>query len=115
MRSYIILATVSICAAGCSTTSPVAVIDQHGSILRGTSTAAISGGSFEVSGGGVRCAGNYNAFDTSPTITTTALCSDGRRGIVTVNRNKSGGGSGRVRFSDGTEADFLFGDAARNI
>lgn len=40
-------------------------------------------------------------------------CNDGRKGIITATRQLDGmNGSGRVRLSDGTEADFIFGDAA---
>ncbi len=52
-------------------------------------------------------------LDTSITISMPVHCSDGRKGIVTSTRDNSGqSGSGRVRMSDGTEADFIFGPAA---
>jgi len=40
------------------------------------------------------------------------LCTDGRRGIVTAPRDSALSGDGKVRLSDGTEADFIFGEAA---
>ena len=40
-------------------------------------------------------------------------CNDGRKGIILATRQADGlNGSGRVRLNDGTEADFVFGDAA---
>jgi hypothetical protein len=112
-------ALVAMCTAtllvGCSTTVPVAVIGQHGEIMRGTSTAGLSGGSFSVTDGKVTCSGSYNALNESPTITIPVLCTDGRRGIVTATRDSPMSGGGKVRLSDGTEADFIFGEAARRI
>lgn len=111
-------ATALVLLAGCSRTVPVAVISQNGDIMRGTATAALSGGTFQVAGkvNGVEtaCSGNYDALDTSQTITMATLCSDGRKGIITATRdNNLLNGSGRVRLNDGTEADFVFGTAAQ--
>jgi hypothetical protein len=101
---------------GCSTTVPVAVIGQHGEIMRGTSTASLfSGGSFSVTDGKVTCSGSYNALNESQTITMPVLCTDGRRGIITATRDSAVSGGGKVRLSDGTEADFIFGEAAQRI
>jgi len=101
--------------AGCSATIPVAVIGQHGEIMRGTNTVGLSEGSFSVTDGKVTCSGSYNALNDSRTITIPVLCSDGRRGIVTATRDGPMSGGGKVRLSDGTEADFIFGEAARRI
>jgi hypothetical protein len=100
---------------GCSVTVPVAVIGQHGEIMRGTSTASLSGGSFSVTDGKVTCSGSYNALNESQTITIPVLCTGGRRGIVIATRDSAESGGGKVRLSDGTEADFIFGEAARRI
>jgi hypothetical protein len=44
------------------------------------------------------------------------LCSDGRKGIAVVTRDASGtSGSGHVRLTDGSSADFIFGSAAANF
>ncbi len=85
--------------------------------MRGTATAAISGGTFQASGKmkgrETTCSGNYNALDTSVTISMPVVCSNGQKGIVIATRDASGmSGSGRVRMSDGTEGDFVFGNAA---
>jgi hypothetical protein len=98
---------------GCSITVPVAVINEDGHILRGTSTANLSGGTFEVTDGKLTCAGSYDSLDTSVTISMPVHCNDGRKGFVIATREKSGvSGSGRVRLNDGSEADFVFGKAA---
>lgn len=99
--------------AGCSITEPVVVIGKNGEILRGTATAALDGGSFNVSNGKLSCGGSYVALDTSPTISMPVLCSDGRRGIVIATRDASGtSGAGTIRMTDGEEATFMFGRAA---
>jgi hypothetical protein len=107
------LAAVVLLLAGCSITEPVVVIGKNGEILRGTTTAALDGGSFNVSDGKLSCGGSYNALDMSPTISMPVLCSDGRRGIVIATRNNSGtSGAGTIRMNDGEDGTFMFGRAA---
>lgn len=99
---------------GCSVTRPVAVVGLNGSILRGSATATLQGGSFSVTDGILTCAGTYNSLDQSPTISIPVQCSDGRKGIIVAHREPDGlNGSGRVQLDDGTQASFVFGDAAR--
>ncbi len=96
--------------AACSVTEPVAVISPGipGGIMRGTTTAALSGGSFSVSNGQLSCGGTYNALDQSPTILIPVLCNDGRKGIITATRDYSGtSGGGRFTLTDGTTGDFM--------
>lgn len=113
MRLFII-STCCVLLAGCAVTVPVAVIAPKGQILRGTATAAMTGsGTFSVTDGNLSCAGSYNSFDASPTISMPVQCNDGRKGIITATRNGDGlSGAGRVRLSDGTEGDFIFGSMA---
>ncbi|MDZ5448636.1 hypothetical protein [Labrys sp. ZIDIC5] len=109
---------LAIMLAGCSTTLPVAVVTKGvpGGIMRGTTTAALSGGTFGVSSGNLRCSGSYDAMDTSPTISMPVLCSDGRKGIITATRDNSGmSGGGRFTLNDGTTGDFMFGAAAAKL
>lgn len=118
MKAVVALTTaLSVALTACSITVPVAVISENGDILRGTSTASLSGSHFEVAGDvngrPVTCAGNYNGLDASVTISMPIHCSDGRSGIVIATRQQNGtDGSGRIRLEDGTEADFVFGQAA---
>ncbi len=108
-----LVAAIALLLAGCSITEPVVVIGKNGEVLRGTATAALDGGSFNVSNGKVSCGGSYNSLDTSPTISMPVLCSDGRRGIVIATRDASGtSGAGTVRMTDGEEGTFMFGRAA---
>ena len=109
-----VLAFLAITASGCAITVPVVAIEANGSVWRGTATASLSGGSFQVSSGSLRCVGTYDAFDYSTTITMPVQCNDGRAGVVTSTRNGLQG-SGRVRLSNGTIADFVFGNAALGI
>jgi hypothetical protein len=103
---------------GCSITLPVAVVskDIPGGILRGTTTASMSGGSFSVSNGTLSCGGDYNAVDRSPTISIPVLCNDGRKGIIIATRDNSGmSGGGHFTLNDGTTGDFMFGEAASKL
>lgn len=88
--------------------------------MRGTATATLSGGSFQatgkLAGKETKCAGNYDSLDNSPTISMPVLCDNGKKGIVIATRDASGmSGSGRVRLTDGTEADFIFGKSAASF
>jgi hypothetical protein len=109
---------VCIGLGACSLTVPVAVVskDLPGGILRGTATAALEGGSFNVSNGALSCGGSYDALDVSPTITIPVLCNDGRKGIVIATRDNSGiSGGGHFTLNDGATGDFIFGPAAARL
>jgi hypothetical protein len=104
--------------SGCAITEPVAVVSKGipGGVMRGTTTASLSGGSFSVSNGSLTCGGDYNDLDTSPTISIPVLCSDGRKGIITAIRDNSGMSGGRhFTLNDGTSGDFMFGAAAGKL
>jgi hypothetical protein len=108
----------ALCAAGCSTTEPVAVVGKGvpGGIVLGTATASLAGGSFNVSNGVLSCGGDYNALDMSPTITIPLLCNDGRKGIIIATRDNSGiSGGGHFTLNDRTTDDFIFGPAAAQL
>jgi hypothetical protein len=114
----LLLFTSALVLAGCAITEPVAVVSKGipGGIMRGTATASVSGGSFSVTNGALTCGGDYNAFDTSPTISIPVLCSDGRKGIVIATRDNSGmSGGGHFTLNDGTTGDFMFGTAAGKL
>lgn len=108
---------VAVLLAGCgSITVPAAVKTSRGETLIGTTTAALSGGTFDVSGPGLRCAGNYDALDTRPTISVPFHCSDGRTGLLTVTRTSDGqAGSGTAQMSDGTTARVAFGRLSSTV
>lgn len=114
---YLIAGAACLLLSGCGYTVPVAVISGKGEVMRGTATAALSGGSFHASGKfkgrETKCSGNYNALDNSVTISMPVICDNGQKGIVIATRDASGmSGSGRVRMTDGSEADFIFGNGA---
>jgi len=112
-RHAVVLIALMAQLGGCSITQPVAVISAKGQIMRGTATASLTGGSFSATDGKLTCAGSYNALDSSVTISMSVQCNDGRKGIVIATRQADGlNGSGRVRLTDGSEWDFIFGDAA---
>jgi hypothetical protein len=103
--------------AGCgSITLPAAVKMENGEALSGTTTAALSGGTFHVSkpGGGLTCSGNYDALDARTSISAPVACSDGRYGAITVIRTPDGmAGAGSVTLASGERGTVAFGrDAA---
>jgi hypothetical protein len=55
-----------------------------GGVMRGTTTASLSGGSFSVSDGSLTCGVDYNDLDTCATISIPVLCSDGRKSTITA-------------------------------
>lgn len=104
--------------AGCSITVPVAVVGKgfEGGVLKGTATAALTGGTFTATNGKLTCGGNYDALDTSTTITIPVLCNDGRKGIIIATRSNSGtAGGGTYTLSDGSNGNFIFGEAANTF
>jgi hypothetical protein len=107
--------SVSFVIIGCANTIPVAVIGQHGEIMRGTNTFSLTSATFSVTDGKVTCSGSYNPLNESRTITTTVNCTDARTGIVTATRDSPTSGGGVVTLSDGTSRRFIFGDAASRI
>ncbi|MGB7972740.1 MAG: hypothetical protein WCF81_00020 [Roseiarcus sp.] len=116
--SFIVAALAASACAGCAVTEPVAVISKGipGGVMRGTTTASLSGGSFSVTNGTLSCGGDYNALDQSPTISIPVLCSDGRKGIILATRDYSGtSGGGHFTLNDGTTGDFMFGAAAQKL
>lgn len=97
----------------CSVTYPVVVIGENGEMYKGSTTATLDTGSFEVSRGNIVCGGNFSPLNTSPTIAFPVTCNNGLKGIATVTRDDSlQAGSGTVRMSDGSEWNILFGNAA---
>jgi hypothetical protein len=109
------LIALSLVVVSCSITVPVAVIGQHGEIMRGTNTASVFSATFTVTDGKITCSGSYNPLNESRTITTTVTCTDGRTGIVTAVRDSATSGGGTVTLSDGTSGRFIFGEAANRI
>lgn len=101
-----------------SLTVPAAVKMDNGEALIGTTTAAVSGGTFTVNNpsGAVGCSGTYDPLDTRPVLSTPFRCSDGRYGTITVLRSPDGrGGSGTVALADGGRGRVAFGDQAARV
>ncbi len=106
-----------LCSCG-SITLPAAVKMTNGEVLTGTTTASVEGGSFQVAtpNGNIVCRGNYDAFDTRPTISAPVACSDGRYGTITVTRAPSGrSGVGTVSLVDGASGSVAFGSGAGDV
>jgi hypothetical protein len=95
----------------CSVTKPAAVFDGDREIMRGNATGSMSGGLFKVSGQGATCSGSYDPLTKARTLTLAVTCDDGRKGILTMNRNPDlVSGDGAVRMSDGKIYRVAFGD-----
>jgi L,D-peptidoglycan transpeptidase YkuD (ErfK/YbiS/YcfS/YnhG family) len=103
---------LAVALSGCSVTQPVAVVSKTG-IMRGSATASMSGGQFQVADEHGTCGGTYDPMSGAETISAKVTCSDGRRGIAIITREGDGqSGHGNVRLDDGTEASLIFGPAA---
>ncbi|ANM17181.1 hypothetical protein AMK06_CH02287 [Rhizobium sp. N541] len=112
-----LLAALPLAACG-TVTLPAAVKMNDGQALMGTTTAAVSGGTFQVATpkGDISCSGNYDAFDTSPVTSAPVHCSDGRYGTITVLRSPDGvSGAGAVSLADGAKGNLAFGRAAPTV
>jgi hypothetical protein len=99
--------------ASSAVTEPVVVTGPSGQTLKGTATGSLRGIRFTATDGTLTCGGSYDGWIISrPTITTQVLCSDGRKGIVIVTRERTGiAGHGTVRLDDGSEWTFIFGQS----
>ena len=112
------LAAMCLLSSCGSLTLPAAVKMESGEALTGTTTAATSGGTFQVASptGNLNCSGNYDPFDTAPVISAPVRCSDGRYGTITVLRSPEGrSGVGTVALADGTTGRVAFGSRAAEI
>lgn len=101
-----------------SITLPAAVKLDSGEALVGTTTAAVSGGTFQVANptASTTCTGNYDALDTRPVIAAPFTCTDGRYGTVTVYRSPNGmDGTGLVNLADGNTGRVAFGRSAARV
>ena len=113
--AILLLSTSILLFTACSNKVAVAVIGDEG-IMRGTATATMSGGHFEVSNQTGTCSGYYDSLTTEPTITMIVQCSNNRKGIAIITRDVSMmSGHGRIRMSDGYEADLIFGTSAEAL
>lgn len=115
MRNLLWLCALLPLAACGSFTTPAAVRFADGTTMIGSTTAAVSGGHFEVATANqsTKCSGTYDALDQSPTIIVPVTCSDGRYGRATVTRAPDGlSGRGFVETSDGQTGQVAFGNNA---
>lgn len=110
---FVIVMLAPLALAGCgSITLPAAVKLETGEALVGTTTAAMSGGTFQVStpSGGLTCSGTYDAFDTSTVIVVPFRCTDGRMGSARVIRSPDGQyGAGTLLMATGEKGTVGFG------
>ena len=112
----LLLTSLMTTACGSYTTAAM-VRTSKGETLTGTTTAALTGGTFVVrDSGSLACSGTYDALDRRPTISAPLTGNDGRTGVLTVTRTPDGlSGSGTANLSDGTTANVGFGSLASNI
>lgn len=116
-RFTILIGVLSLVGCG-SVTLPAAVKMADGTALVGTTTASISGGTFQVATADRRitCSGNYDALDTRPTISVPVTCTNGLYGSAVVTRSPDGrSGVGYAAVSDGTTATLAFGNSAGDV
>jgi|SRR5260221_4047126 len=117
----LLLLAATIALAGCTVKEPVAVIAPDGEILRGTASSMFVyeefavRDDFAVRGRALECRGLFDRALENPTVSITAGCSDGRSGLGRAFRDNAASGSGKIQLNDGSEARFLYGEAARGI
>lgn len=115
MRRGVCAVLAALSAAGCSITSPVAVIASNGEVFRGEATATVVGGTFKASNGRASCEGTFDSTTPTATVSFAIVCTDGRRGIGRALRDTSMSGSGTITMSDGSTARFVFGETAKGF
>jgi len=118
MRKLVYLPLLGALASCGSFTLPASVQLADGTVMVGTTTAAMSGGTFEVAtpDKSVTCSGTYDALDMTPTISVPVTCTNGLYGTAVVTRDPSGtSGSGYVNVSDGTVGRVAFGNKSGAI
>ena len=116
MKRFLALGAALMCW-GCTNTQPVVLIGQYGQIMHGSTTTSFSLITVAMSDGAVTCNAKRDGMDTTaPEVTMALVCSDGRRGIATVQRQEgAAAGGGSVRFTDGTLATFIYGPDAKKF
>jgi len=107
-------------AASCSTTSPfssvpVAIVLPQNQVLRGNAATRIGRGTFEAHDGRVTCSGSFNPGVIDSGVTVFFTCSNARRGTGTIEPDASDSGRAAIRLNDGSEAVFVYGDAAKRL
>jgi hypothetical protein len=115
MRRAFLLVLAGLALAACTVTGPVAIIAPNGEILRGASTSGIGGDEFVVRGQALECRGRFDPVLGDPAVAIAAHCSDGHVGAGFASRDNLQSGRGRIRLNDGSEATFLYGQAAWGI
>jgi hypothetical protein len=108
---------VAISVSGCSSSWPLAVIPERGGVMRGSATQPTFGkNTFEFSDQKTTCRGTFEPVPAGSTISLAFSCDDGRSGLGQGRRDVgSKTGSGTFRFSDGTTANFVWGETAAGI
>ena len=100
-------------AEGLADAAQVLVVTARGQILRGMTTASLTGGRgrVEATDGTLTCLGEYKSDQPSRVIVFPVRCTDGRTGVATRTSFFLDQGEGTIRMSDGEVARFAFGCA----
>jgi len=122
-HDFYLCATVAIFLSGCVNSTPPRVVlsipvtgqFDDGTALLGQATAMSDGnGIFWVKEpAGIRCDGNYDARNRSPTLVVPVTCSDGSRGETVIARQSDlVSGSAIVALDSGKRGQFVFGNVS---
>ncbi len=102
--------------AACDVAYPVTVIGADGMTFRGSATDTfLHGGSFQATNGNAVCTGTYDKYQDISTVSFPVVCNNGLRGIGTAFFQSATTGSGTVTMTDGSQWQFIFGQAALSI
>ncbi|WP_299685233.1 hypothetical protein [uncultured Tateyamaria sp.] len=102
--------------SACDLAYPVTVIGENGMTFRGSATDTfLHGGSFQATNGTAVCTGTYDKFADISTVSFPVVCNNGLRGVGTAFFQSPTTGSGTVTMTDGSQWQFIFGQAALSI
>lgn len=113
MRKILVLAVAATVLAGCADLKVPVTGQMAGGPAAGQAIARWSGkGDFWVQApAGLKCSGEYDPFDTNPTIVVPIKCTNGKTGEIVITRQLDGlSGTAIAKLSDGTEGQFVFGN-----
>lgn len=105
---------LAVALAGCSSTAPEIPITftssgLPGGKIQGVQSTTEGGATFAASGDNLTCSGSYYGLDRATTVTTTLLCSDSRKGSVTMTGTGGRATSGTFKLDDGTQGQVTVG------
>lgn len=118
-RNFAVAALLVVTACASQVSLPIVGQLSTGETIQGTNLVDISSGVglFEVfTLNGLQCSGQYNAMETTSTISIPVACNNGATGSVLATRDAtSAAGTATAKLSNGVTGRFLFGNVSANM